>query len=164
MSNSEIFLVEDEEQGIEFEIMKRRPPLEFHDDQEECTQAPTADNSSYDIERECNVAASKESEKKIDVKPDDNNDQEEEDGFKTPTSFEHKIPVTKQCPPAPRKPKPRNFSSNKRKASPTPTTTPTQRRTRQQLDLSQEVESLFPAPLLADLHRKIKKARTDQDK
>ena len=31
---------------------------------------------------------------------------ENDDGFRTPTSSDHKIPAMRQCPPAPRKPKP----------------------------------------------------------
>ncbi|XWS67058.1 hypothetical protein CRYUN_Cryun05aG0254000 [Craigia yunnanensis] len=173
MSNSELFLVKDEEEGSKFDILKRLA-LEF---QEEC-QA-TATSSSHDIpddqEREVledhgekkgeesNVtAASKESEKKKNKKTslgEFKAKDDDDDGFKTPTSLDHKIPVIKQCPPAPRKPKP--LPSNKRKASPSSST-----RTRRnlQLDLSQEVESLFSRPLLADLHRKVKKARTEENR
>ncbi|XWS59807.1 hypothetical protein CRYUN_Cryun08bG0153500 [Craigia yunnanensis] len=175
MSNSELFLVKDGEEGIEFDILKR-PALEF---QEEC-QA-TATSSSHDIPDdhqqqdvlgdyeekkggESNDTASKESEKKKkkislgEFKATDDHD----DGFKTPTSLDQKIPVMKQCPPAPRKPKP--LPSNKRKAS-TPSSTGSTARTCRnlQLDLSQEVESLFPRSVLADLHRKVKKARTQEN-
>lgn len=34
-------------------------------------------------------------------------DDADDDGFKTPVSMDHKIPVLQQCPPAPRKPKPK---------------------------------------------------------
>ncbi|XWS43713.1 hypothetical protein CRYUN_Cryun16bG0127300 [Craigia yunnanensis] len=174
MSNSELFLVKDCEEGIEFDILKR-PPLEF---QEEC-QATASSSSSDDIpddhlERdvqgdheeeiggESNVTASKESEKKKKISlgefkaTDDHND-----GFKTPTSLDQKIPVMKQCPPAPRKPKP--LPSNKRKASTPSSGSTAHTHMNLLLDLSQEVESLFPRPLLTDLHRKVKKARTQEN-
>ncbi|XVF08084.1 hypothetical protein REPUB_Repub06bG0195600 [Reevesia pubescens] len=165
MSNSGLFLVKDGEEGIEFNFLKRST-LEF---QGEC-QATATSSSSHDIlvhedqerevledheEKKGKESNVKESEKKIislgEFKATD------DDGFKTPTSSDQKIPVMKQCPPAPRKPKP--TSSNKRKAS-SPSSSSHTRRNLLQLDLSQEVESLFPRPLLADLHRKVKKART----
>ncbi|KAK6146924.1 hypothetical protein DH2020_017836 [Rehmannia glutinosa] len=40
---------------------------------------------------------------------------EDDDGFKTPTSAEHRIPAITECPPAPRKPRP----NLKRKAAST---------------------------------------------
>lgn len=67
-------------------------------------------------------------------------DDDSNDGFKTPTSEEHKIPVVLQCPPAPRKPK--TLSSTKRKGC----------RCRIAIDLtSQEIESLFPTLPAVDL-------------
>ncbi|XVE96869.1 hypothetical protein REPUB_Repub02eG0260700 [Reevesia pubescens] len=151
MSNSGFFLVKDEEERVEFDILKRRLALEF---QEEC-QA-TATSSAHGIpdddqeREESNVTAPKESEekKKIglgELKATDDDDE----GFKTPTSLDHKIPVIKECPPAPRKPK-----SNQRTASPSCSS---RIRRNLQLDFSQELDSLFPEPFLADLHRKVVK-------
>ncbi|XVF76631.1 hypothetical protein PTKIN_Ptkin13bG0281800 [Pterospermum kingtungense] len=170
MSNSEqLFLVkDDEEEGVEFNIQKRTA-LELI---EKCQAASTSSfSSSHDVlddeerqvlEAQSNVTeASEESEKKKkkicsgEFKAKDDHD----DGFRTPTSLDHKIPVIKQCPPAPRKPKP--LPSNKRKASPSGGSTSPRARMSPQLDFSQEVESLFPRPLLADLHRKVKKTRTE---
>ncbi|PON36722.1 hypothetical protein PanWU01x14_326230 [Parasponia andersonii] len=74
----------------------------------------------------------------------DNNNND--DGFKTPTSLDNKIPVVLPCPPAPRKPK-STIAKTKRKAN----------RRRVFLDLSSEIESLFPHNVLADLGGKIKK-------
>lgn len=85
------------------------------------------------------------------------NDELDEDGFKTPTSLEHKIPVMKECPLAPRKAK----ASAKRKGS--STTSP-------HLDFCQQLHSMFP-PIsssssssslnnIPDLHPNIKKTRT----
>ncbi|KAM1115635.1 hypothetical protein TB2_006156 [Malus domestica] len=70
-----------------------------------------------------------------------------EDGLKTPTSLDHKITGSLQCPPAPRKPK--SLPLKKRKAIIGP---------RILLDLSiDEIESLFPPvdDVLADLGSKI---------
>lgn len=73
---------------------------------------------------------------------------EGEEGCTTPTSADHKIPQV--CPPAPRKPKSLPSSTNQ-KAS----------RRRVLLDLSNEIESLFPPALLADFGKKIKKVRKE---
>lgn len=84
---------------------------------------------------------------------------DDDEGFRTPTSPSHKIPVITQCPPAPKKTTQRsNPASIKRKVSPTTT------RRALHLDLSSEVESMFP-PLVQDddVDGKIKKARRDHD-
>ncbi|XP_019199181.1 PREDICTED: uncharacterized protein LOC109192923 [Ipomoea nil] len=73
-------------------------------------------------------------------------DKEEEEGCKTPTSPEYKIPAA--CPPAPRKPKAMPAKSRRGCHK------------RVFLDLSDETESLFPPLLLADLGKKIKKIRS----
>ncbi|CAJ2655725.1 unnamed protein product [Trifolium pratense] len=62
-------------------------------------------------------------------KQDKMENEEENDGFKTPTHIEHRIPIAKQCPFAPRKPKP---SFKRRKPQ-----------SKQLLDVSCEVELLF---------------------
>ncbi|TKY48426.1 Cyclin-dependent protein kinase inhibitor SMR3 [Spatholobus suberectus] len=67
------------------------------------------------------------------------NDDSSNDGFKTPTSSDHKIPVILECPGAPRKTK--SGPATKRKAC----------RRRIVLDLSKELESLFPVPYVVDL-------------
>ncbi|XVF55291.1 hypothetical protein PTKIN_Ptkin06aG0025100 [Pterospermum kingtungense] len=168
MSNSELFLVKDDEEGIQFDILKR-PPLEFLETYQATAtaSASSSSSSSHDGHQEgevlgdheekkggdhqSNVTESekKEKKKKISLGEFGATD-DDDDGFKTPTSLDQKIPVMKQCPPAPRKPKP--TPSNKRKAS-----------INLVLDLSQEVESLFPRALLDDLHRKVKKARTQEN-
>ncbi|XP_022756602.1 cyclin-dependent protein kinase inhibitor SMR3-like [Durio zibethinus] len=81
----------------------------------------------------------------------ENGEDENHDGFKTPTLLDHKIPVMLKCPPAPRKPK--SLPSPKRKAF----------SRRILLDLTKEIESLFPPALLADLGNKIKKVRRESD-
>ncbi|PIN03319.1 hypothetical protein CDL12_24159 [Handroanthus impetiginosus] len=63
---------------------------------------------------------------------------EDDDGFRTPTSFEHRIPAITQCPPAPKKI--RAESSHLRRRAPPPAS-----RRSLQFDLSStEVESNFP--------------------
>ncbi|KAK1389506.1 cyclin-dependent protein kinase inhibitor SMR2-like [Heracleum sosnowskyi] len=76
---------------------------------------------------------------------------DDNDGFRTPTSLDHRIPVMKQCPPPPRK---RKVSSRKRKLySPLLMQT-----TLQLIDAPQEImESMFPPREYN--HHKIKKAR-----
>ncbi|KAL3518199.1 hypothetical protein ACH5RR_020788 [Cinchona calisaya] len=75
-------------------------------------------------------------------------EEEEEEGCTTPTSVDQQIPP-QVCPPAPRKPK----------SVPSSTTKGSRRRVL--LDLSNEVESLFPPALLADFGKKIKKIRKE---
>ncbi|CAA0400196.1 Cyclin-dependent protein kinase inhibitor SMR3 [Arabidopsis thaliana] len=74
----------------------------------------------------------------------------EEEGCKTPTSSDHKIPEVKYtlCPPAPRKPKPNRSSGTKRKLTPVNVVN------RIPIDLSREIEMFFE-----DLDRRIKKSR-----
>nr|DAD25849.1 TPA_asm: hypothetical protein HUJ06_027317 [Nelumbo nucifera] len=79
---------------------------------------------------------------------------DDDDGFRTPTSLDHKIPVILQCPPAPRKII--SIPSKKRKASST--------RRQLLLNLSDEIESLFPPALFADHGRKMKKVRGNDAK
>ncbi|KAK9280284.1 hypothetical protein L1049_013972 [Liquidambar formosana] len=76
-------------------------------------------------------------------------DHDDEDGCRTPTSLDQRIPLILPCPPPPRKPK--SLPSTKRKVAPASR--------KILLDLSNEVESLFPPALLADLGGKMKKVR-----
>lgn len=80
------------------------------------------------------------------VKVINNRVEEEEDGLRTPTSKEHSIPLM-MCPAAPRKPKSVAVLLTKRKR-------------KMFVDVYNEVESLFPPALLADLGKKIKKTST----
>ncbi|KMT11095.1 hypothetical protein BVRB_5g111790 [Beta vulgaris subsp. vulgaris] len=78
----------------------------------------------------------------------------------TPTSSDQRIPETRPCPPAPRKPKSRPI--RKRKFSDgcvIPSSSNSSSVTRL-LDFSKEIESMFPPRLQANLGCKIKKART----
>ncbi|CAJ1955738.1 unnamed protein product [Sphenostylis stenocarpa] len=69
----------------------------------------------------------------------ENDDDSFDDGYTTPTSSDNKIPLILQCPGAPKKTKPK--PATKRKAC----------RRRVVLDLSQDLESLFPVPYVVDL-------------
>ncbi|PPD91604.1 hypothetical protein GOBAR_DD11451 [Gossypium barbadense] len=145
MSNSELILVnkDDDQKRI-----VKRPPLEFQD--ECCCEATAIYNyPSNDIpgddDREPAVVQDDEEKKRIEK---DKKKLICSGELKTPTSMDHKIPEKKQCPPAPRKPK-----ANKRKASPSASI----------CSVSEEVESWFAASLVDDLHRKMKKARTQEN-
>ncbi|KAK2657882.1 hypothetical protein Ddye_010934 [Dipteronia dyeriana] len=161
MKNSEV--------SVEFEILKRTQMPEFQGDHRRLITATTTtaaarDQSSPDMEEE----------DKLHVKrliglgefnattSDHDGDQEEDQGFRTPTSSDHKIPKIKQCPPAPKKPMAPPLSK-KRKSSSVLSSSPSTNARRKCLrsDLSpQDIDSLFPRAILEDLHRKIKKART----
>ncbi|GAB4824392.1 hypothetical protein Ancab_007279 [Ancistrocladus abbreviatus] len=78
----------------------------------------------------------------------DEDDNGNNDGCKTPTSIDHKIPLILKCPPAPKKPK--RPPSLKRRAF---------FHQKIVLDASKEIELLFPPGILADLGGKIKKVR-----
>lgn len=142
--------------------MVKRPPLEFQD---ECYCEATAiytypsngipgdDNREQpelqDDEEKKGIEKDKKKHKcsgELKAMVDD------DDGFKTPTSMDHKIPEKKQCPPAPRKPK-----ASKRKASPSASASASI------CSVSEEVESWLAAALVDDLHRKTKKARRQEN-
>ncbi|XWS71695.1 hypothetical protein CRYUN_Cryun03dG0160800 [Craigia yunnanensis] len=154
---------------MEFSFMVR-PPLEFQEDQ--CQIAPFLDvddepqqQKEERVQKEEDQQQQQEEDKckllmsslelKLpssgEFKVHENGEDENDDGFKTPTSLDHKISVMPKCPPAPRKPK--SLPSPKRKAF----------HRRILLDLTKEIESLFPPALLADLGNKIKKVRQGSD-
>ncbi|KAK3226384.1 hypothetical protein Dsin_006246 [Dipteronia sinensis] len=163
MSNSEV--------GVEFDILKRTQMPEFQGDHRRVittttttTTAAARDQSSPEIGED----------NKVHVKrliglgefnattSDHDGDEEGDQGFRTPTSSDHKIPKIKQCPPAPKKPMPPP-PSKKRKSSSLLSSSPSTNARRKCLrsDLSpQDIDSLFPRAILNDLHSKIKKART----
>ncbi|XP_059663825.1 cyclin-dependent protein kinase inhibitor SMR10-like [Cornus florida] len=75
--------------------------------------------------------------------------EEDDDGFRTPTNLDQRIPIlVPQCPPAPRKPKSLPVTKRSKAA-----------RRGILMELSKEIESLFPPALLADIGGKMKKAR-----
>ncbi|XP_022143885.1 cyclin-dependent protein kinase inhibitor SMR2-like [Momordica charantia] len=78
----------------------------------------------------------------------------DDDGFRTPTSSDHKIPVIKQCPPAPRRPKP--ISCRSRRSS--PRLASGVRRGFRVYISDEIVESIFSSSFA---HQKMKKARRD---
>ncbi|CAA3029683.1 Hypothetical predicted protein [Olea europaea subsp. europaea] len=141
MSNKNNPMKEEEEEEEEEEIPKEnnlsQSQLENIDScQQEDERKNPEDETDHKEEEESKILCLGDSE----VAEDD-------DGFKTPTSLDHKIPAMTQCPPAPKKilPEP----SLKREASPP------------RFDVSDaEVESKF-SPISED--HKLKKPRRDDD-
>lgn len=168
MSSSELFIAKENNEEKELNFLSKRPVLEFQKESHATTSRDTdppqqlqeqgAKSKVHDEnQEECNSILDPNSIEKPSLEAvlmetyvvgDD------DDGFKTPTSLDHKISITK-CPPAPRKPKP--FLSRKRKASPPKALTILQ------LDLSQEIEAVFPSTIVVGLQKKIKKSPSDND-
>ncbi|XP_028807304.1 cyclin-dependent protein kinase inhibitor SMR3-like [Neltuma alba] len=134
-----------------------RPTVEFHDEtkwpststQEDAELCGDHPEGEKERERPRNIVSAANLKLKIpprDLQAEKDLD-ESNDECKTPTLSGHKIPSSLPCPPAPKKPK--SIPSGKRKPCATGNF----------LDLSKEIESLFPAPLLLDLYGKIKKVR-----
>ncbi|XP_059647029.1 cyclin-dependent protein kinase inhibitor SMR14 [Cornus florida] len=165
MSNSDLFIVKEDQKKIEFQLFSRptsnspdgcqvtpsnnhhlQQDLHKDDDDDKKEERHHEATSSFSTE----LKTPSLGELDATVDEDDHNN-----GFRTPTSLDHKIPVITQCPPAPRKI--RTFTSSaKRKMLP-------RLRRNLQLDLSKEVESMFPPIVQDDIGRKIKKARRDHD-
>lgn len=177
MSNSELFLLKDDDQDgvvLEFDILKS------HDVTAAAASSNDQESSSTSSADE-NIAVVKDGGrdtiKQGVCQPQnprrlgefhaaaDDDDDDDDSGFKTPSSIDNQIPEIKQCPTAPRKPKPPPITatSTKRKlsSSSSSASSVSSNARRRRLDLSEEVNSLFPKPILDDLHRKIKKARRD---
>lgn len=163
VSNSEMFLsAEKDLNNLEINFLSR-PTLEFQDDHQ-CEIAPlqleeelhekVGEDHKQHKEREEDKCKITVSSLKIQLPSlaEFKVEEDSDEGFKTPTSSDHKIPVVLQCPPAPRKPKSRPLT--KRKVSPR----------RVLHDLSNEIEAMFPPALLADLGNKIKKVRKENNK
>ncbi|KAB2013655.1 hypothetical protein ERO13_D09G151850v2 [Gossypium hirsutum] len=147
ISSSETAVVKGGEEGMEFDILKRPPSVKCQTTTSSSSSSP---GKQQEEEGEINVrAAGEENEEKKEMNSKEMDD-DDNDGLKTPTSTDSKIPAEpKQCPPAPRKPKP-----NKRKAS-SPTNGSTAVRINPLLlDLSEELESLS--------HKVKKKTRTQE--
>ncbi|KAJ6345134.1 hypothetical protein OIU77_028234 [Salix suchowensis] len=157
LSTSEMFFSEkDLNPSMEFNFLVRSA-LELGDDCEiepqELHKEKEVEDEEEEQEDDCEVSVPTLKIKLPSVEAfqveDDKDD--DDDGFKTPTSLDRKIPVIFQCPPAPRKPK--SLPSTKRKSA--------QRRVL--LDLSNEIESLFPPAPAGDLGGKLKKVRHGND-
>ncbi|GMH30078.1 hypothetical protein Nepgr_031921 [Nepenthes gracilis] len=88
----------------------------------------------------------------------DVDDEDTNVGFRTPTSLDHKIPEIRPCPLPPRKLKPN--PSGKRKSSDPDDVCRVSSSNNSLIDLSREVESMFPPLIQANIGRKIKKARS----
>lgn len=160
---AEMFLSEKDLNAMEFNFLVR-PTLEIH--HHECqisrTEGEEDDEVSQVVDQDQEVVAVQEEKQeedkfdllastlklKIPTVEEFKVVEDDDSGFKTPTSLDKKIPVPLKCPPAPRKPKSLPSSTMKRKAH---------RHRRVFLDLSSEIESLFPPALVADFGGKIKK-------
>ncbi|KAJ7961449.1 cyclin-dependent protein kinase inhibitor SMR3 [Quillaja saponaria] len=97
MSNSDCILVKEEQLEADvnnFNIVKK-PTLEIQLDECHVEEEEERIVMSKQVE-------STSLEEKLNVEEDGKDD----DGFRTPTSLDQRIPVTKQCPLAPRKPRP----------------------------------------------------------
>ncbi|KAA8549259.1 hypothetical protein F0562_000943 [Nyssa sinensis] len=135
-----------------------RPTLGFQDHIHECQTAPSVDGKLQ--EKEQKHEQEEDQKREIEISSLElvrrpslgefrkAGEDDDDDGFRTPTSLDHRMPLIPQCPPAPRKPK--SLPLTKRKADGS---------LRILLDLSNEIESLFPPALLGDLGGKIKKLR-----
>ncbi|KAM4083263.1 hypothetical protein ACJW30_08G043100 [Castanea mollissima] len=157
VSDSQMFLSEKDLNSMELNFLVR-PTLDFQD---RCPTAPSEEEEDHELYKRPEVKEEEkqqeeEDKRKISVSSLEvkvpslgelRDVEDDDDGFRTPTSLDHKIPQSLQCPAAPRKPKP--IPSTKRKAG----------RRRIMLDLSNEIESLFPPAVLVDLRVKIKKIR-----
>ncbi|KAI9392393.1 hypothetical protein POPTR_006G084700v4 [Populus trichocarpa] len=168
MSSSELFIVKENNEEKELNFLSKRPMLEFQKESH-ATTSRDSDPPQQLQEQEAKSEVHHESQEECNNTLDPNSIEkpsleavlmetyvvgDDDDGFKTPTSLDHKISITK-CPPAPRKPN--SFLSRKRKAS------PPKARTILQLDLSQEIEAVFPSTIVVDLQKKIKKSPSDND-
>ncbi|CAA3024402.1 Hypothetical predicted protein [Olea europaea subsp. europaea] len=149
MSNKEFSLVKEEEKEIKVESSSQ-PKLENLGSREEHDT-----EKGQEQEKDCEASISSSREESENPCLGKSQLAESDDGFKTPTSLDHKIPVIEQCPPAPKKIRPQPSTSTKRKASP---------RTLQ-FDISTEVESMFTASSHDDddVDQKMKKTRQDEE-
>ncbi|KAM7263824.1 hypothetical protein ACFE04_001507 [Oxalis oulophora] len=132
---------------------QRQQIVEFDKDHDDQNQTQHSEEENCDDEPLSIIKDLLINNNKSTVDVEDADDDDENDGYKTPTSLEHKIPIIQCCPPAPRKPKP-----NKRKFSDLDGVI--------YLDLSmQELETIFSVSKVVRSHdvlkNKIKKFRGD---
>ncbi|KAL6998327.1 hypothetical protein U1Q18_008451 [Sarracenia purpurea var. burkii] len=146
MSNPELFVADQVKKQVALMEVSSRPTFEFPEEKWEGVAS-----SDQELMKKTTSPAFGSFE----VADGGGGGDDDDDGFRTPTSLEHKIPAATKCPPTPKK-KLRRPRRPKRKAS-----LPLRRRSLLQVDLSNEVESMFPPPLREDLGRKIKRARVD---
>lgn len=160
MSSTEFFLIKEEPKETKFDILS-----ESKVEDPDSSQDIVSDGAQVDIKKQDDhdshhkeedeeefkaIFSSRESEKSCLAQ---SQVEEYDEGFKTPTSSDHKISAVKQCPAAPRKTR----SSAKRKSS------AARIRRSLQLDVSAEIESMFPSRPRDDNEHKIKKARRDDE-
>ncbi|XP_051130482.1 uncharacterized protein LOC127251006 [Andrographis paniculata] len=135
---------------------------------EEQIQSSESASEIPEIEKEINAAAGKvtESSPGKQIEGGDGGG-DGEDGFRTPTSSENKIPPVTDCPPAPRKSKNQSSKLKRKASSSSPPPAPPQARRRiLESDASTEVESIFRPDSgqddsVEDQRPVAKKAKTD---
>nr|XP_009780699.1 PREDICTED: uncharacterized protein LOC104229710 [Nicotiana sylvestris] len=140
MSNSDLFQVKEDEKNIksdnDIQLPTSKDPNKYTDiapdDQQVVDHKQDENNPSIDCSDEKGRLCSGQSEVQND------------EGFTTPTSSDHKIPEITTCPPAPKK------SSTKRRASLSTSINPT---------LHVALESTFTTIIDEDTERNIKKLR-----
>ncbi|KAG6629214.1 cyclin-dependent protein kinase inhibitor SMR12-like [Carya illinoinensis] len=159
VSDSQMLLSDKDLNAMKLNFLAK-PTLEFQD---QCPTAPSEDHGLLkksevkekedqeqdheEKEDKCKISVLSSLRLKIPPPGEFSDVEDDDDGFKTPTSLDNKIPVVLQCPHAPRKLKPRAVQTKRRGFA----------RRRILLDLSNEIESLFPPALRVDLSGKIKK-------
>ncbi|GAB2272507.1 hypothetical protein Dimus_007331 [Dionaea muscipula] len=134
---------------------------------ESCLRHCTIPSSTGTAEADPHKTTPSSGEFKVDIAAVDDDDVDEtNDGFTTPTYPDTRIPEIRPCPPPPRKKK------NIHRSWPPPAAGSSSRRRRRRklwsstsdarvlLDLSKEVESMFPPIIQANFGRKIKRARS----
>ncbi|KAH6802560.1 hypothetical protein C2S51_034006 [Perilla frutescens var. frutescens] len=127
-------------------------------DSETAAEERERENLEADHQNKPDEEIKSEDEPEPDKATASHRESEDDDGFKTPTSSDHRIPAITQCPPAPKKFRPPPSKLKRKAASP-----PASSRSIE-LDSSAEVESIF-CPIVKDQddtqQHKIKKPRTD---
>ncbi|KAL2533758.1 Uncharacterized protein Adt_07109 [Abeliophyllum distichum] len=138
MSNKEFFLFKEEEKEIKVENSSQ-PKLENQDSCQEFQEKKQENDKEKGEEEDCEASVCSAREEIENPCLEQSQVAESDDGFRTPTSLDHKIQVNiGQCPPPPKKTRPQPSTSTKRKASPRTSRT-------LKFDFPKEVESTSPA-------------------
>ncbi|KAL7248327.1 hypothetical protein ACSBR2_003110 [Camellia fascicularis] len=147
-SNPDTLNLKNDEKQTESKVSSP-PTSEFPDgSQSTDSNLDNPDHENGKEEEKSEVTASFDQKLKSEAAVVDDDD----DGFKTPTSLDHKIPVNTECPPAPKRRRQSQSSSQSMQRKATTT----------ELHLKEEIESLLFAPTIRDdFDRNIKKARRD---
>lgn len=140
----QIFSVDRNDGEERVTIAEEREKENLQDEEDKGDHEKQPEEITTKLEDESDKATASHRESESDAVDD------EDDGFLTPTSSDHRIPQITRCPPAPMKPRPPP-PRLKRKASSPP-------------QGSAEIESIFSTIVSDQDDHKMKKARTDDDK